>query len=31
MSKSRTLTAAEIEAFGAEVEALKQKHLADVG
>ena len=30
-SKSRTLTAAEIEAFGAEVEALKQKHLADVG
>ncbi len=30
-SKSRTLTAAEIEAFGAEVDALKQKHLADVG
>ncbi|MEL0027932.1 MAG: acyl-CoA desaturase [Perlucidibaca sp.] len=30
-TKSRTLTAAEIEAFGAEVEALKQKHLADVG
>lgn len=31
MTKSRTLTAAEIEAFGAEVDALKQKHLADVG
>ncbi len=30
-SKSRTLTAAEIEAFGAEVDAIKQKHLADVG
>ena len=29
--KSRTLTAAEIEAFGAEVDALKQKHLADLG
>src|SRR5574343_1527317 len=31
MSKSRTLTAAEIEAFGAEVDAIKQRHLADVG
>lgn len=31
MTKSRTLTAAEIEAFGAEVDALKQKHLDDVG
>ncbi|PQA50132.1 acyl-CoA desaturase [Amnimonas aquatica] len=29
--KCRTLTAAEIEAFGAEVDALKQKHLADLG
>ena len=31
MSKSRTLTAAEIEAFGAEVDAIKKRHLADVG
>ncbi|MES2720589.1 MAG: acyl-CoA desaturase [Pseudomonadota bacterium] len=30
-SKSRTLTAAEIEAFGAEVDAIKKRHLADVG
>lgn len=31
MSKSKVLTAAEIEAFGAEVDALKRRHLADVG
>lgn len=31
MSKSRQLSPAEIEAFGAEVDAIKQRHLADVG
>lgn len=31
LSKSKTLSLAEIEAFGAEVDALKQRHLADVG